>query len=389
MRDKTTQNLQTITRSPLQTLHSADLISRFENKILSVLKNYSKETIFLAAVSGGADSMAMLVSLRALSEQPDFNYKIVVFHVEHGIRPAEESRGDADFVRDFCERNGIDFRVKNIRQGKIASLARSKGIGIEAAARYFRHKALFKSAAALGKNTVILLAHTKDDLLETTLMRILRGAGPAGLAAMRENAEAEVYGGQCGINVKRICRPLLAAGRIDVIDYLNAKNIFWREDSSNADEKFLRNRIRRRLVPLLNESFPSWKTGAASLAETQSLAADFIVNEAQLRIIWETINLETLTPLSISTNEENFFLQPQIIREEALFIGINKFSCSRSQDKYQNSSIKRSVIRRFCAGELKSADLGSVRIKREKGEILITRMRKDFFECGVSRLIKA
>jgi len=328
--------------------------------------------------------MAMLASLCAVN----LKEKLFCMHIEHGIRPAEESRGDADFVRDFCKTNGVECIVKHIPPGKIAETAKRKGIGIEAAARYFRHRALSKAARRIARETscakvFILLAHTKDDLLETALMRVLRGAGPAGLAAMPQRRG-------------KIIRPLLAVTRADVIDYLKEKNTVWREDSTNSDIKFLRNRIRHQLVPLLNESFSSWKGGLAALAETQSLAAELISREAEQRIIWKknffTTNHTNHTNQCeqggkgfISAEEKNFFEQPQIIREEAVFQAINSLVPARKA--LQVKSIRRAVVRRFCESKVNAADLGPVRIKRENGAISISKMKKEYFERGFSRLM--
>jgi len=340
-------------------------IIQFEEKLVSVLNNYPKDSLLLAAVSGGADSMAMLAALCAVSPREC----LVCMHVEHGLRPAEESLGDAGFVRDFCSANNIEYRVKHFPPGKIAAFAQRKGIGIEAAARFYRHKALRKEARHLGKNVLILMAHTKDDLLETALMRVLRGSGPAGLAAIPEKRG-------------RILRPLLGAAREDVICYLKAKNLSWREDSTNIDEKFLRNRIRRQLIPLLNDAFPSWKTNLHALAQTQSLTAEFISNETNKHIKW--IEKES----SLLTNETIFFAQSQIIREEAVFIGINALCDSVPSCESPSKSIRRSVVRRFCEGSVNAADLGPVKIRREKGNITLSGVKKDFFECGISRLLK-
>jgi len=312
--------------------------------------------------------MAMLASLCAVN----LKEKLFCVHIEHGIRPAEESCGDADFVRDFCKTNGVECIVKHIPPGKIAETAKRKGIGIEAAARYFRHRALSKAARRIACETscakvFILLAHTKDDLLETALMRVLRGAGPAGLAAMPQRRG-------------KIIRPLLAVTRTDVIDYLKEKNIVWREDSTNSDTQFLRNRIRHQLVPLLNESFSSWKSGLAALAETQSLAAELISKEAEQRIIWEFSEKMFLT-----TDENNFFAQHQIIKEEAVFQAINSLVPARKA--LQVKSIRRTVVRRFCEGVVNAADLGPVRLKRENGAICISKTKKEYFERGFSHLV--
>jgi len=317
-------------------------------------------------------------------------------HIEHGLRPAEESQGDAEHVRFFCEANKIECIVKNIAPGKIASFAKRKGIGIEAAARSFRHRALSKEAKILQKHggeVFILLAHTKDDLLETALMRVLRGVGPAGLAAMPKRRG-------------KLLRPILNMSRADVIEYLESKHIAWREDSTNCDTQFLRNRIRRQLIPLLNESFPSWKKGVAEMAQTQSLAAEFIKKEAEERINWDKKIFTTNHTnkherrgkgFFIYTDEAIFFKQPQIIREESIFQAINLFSLSSSaffassaswrESLLSNKSIKRKVVRHFCEGKTNAADLGSVRVKREGGKIVLERRRREFFESGISRLI--
>jgi len=333
------------------------------------------DSVLLAAVSGGADSMAMLVSLCAIRSRE----ALFCLHVNHSLRPSE-SAADAEFVAAFCKEQGISCRAAVIPPGKIARFAKRKGTGIEAAARFFRRRAFFREAARLGENVLILTAHTRDDLLETALMRVLRGSGPAGLAAMP-------------VKKGRLLRPLLSVTRADAVEYLKAKNIPWREDSTNADEKLLRNRIRRRLIPLLDESFPSWKAALSGMAETQSFAASFLEDETQRRIKWGMGNGECpvlfSTPL-LSTGEENFFAQPLIIREEAVFQGIDRLLAGREgcAAKEGCAAVKRAVVRRFCAGNITAADLGPVRVRREGGKIVLNIKKKVYYESGFSLLIK-
>jgi len=333
--------------------------------------------------------MALLTALLALRDSGVIGKDaLFCLHVEHGIRPAEESKGDAEFVREFCKSNSIECKIENIPPGKAAALARKRGIGIEAAARFFRHRAFSKEASRLGEKTIILLAHTKDDLLETVLMRILRGAGSAGLSAMP-------------VKRGRLLRPLLKMTRVDVVEYLKTKNISWREDSTNADEKYLRNRIRRALIPLLNEAFPSWKSGVFNMAQTQSLTADFIVAEAIARVKWhdckksgergQEISHNALKDcadsdfsVSVFTEAPNFFAQEQIIREEAVFLAIDELL----KNKKNPRPVKRVVVRRFCAGIVNAADLGPVKISREGEKIILSRAQKEFFESGISRLLR-
>ncbi len=323
--------------------------------------------------------MALLSALLALRDGGVIGKDaLFCLHVEHGIRSVEESQGDAEFVRKFCESKGIECKIENIPPGKVAALARKKGIGIEAAARFFRHRAFSKEANRLGEKAIILLAHTKDDLLETALMRILRGSGSAGLSAMPEKRG-------------RLLRPLLKMTRVDVIEYLKAKNISWREDSTNADEKYLRNRIRRALVPLLNEAFPSWKSGVFNMAQTQSLTADFIAVEAAARVKWHEISHNGLKdcanskfPVSGFTEAKNFFAQDQIIREEAVFLAIDELLKNRKNPR----PVKRAVVRRFCAGAVNAAALGHIKISREGEKVLLSRVQKEYFEIGISRLLR-
>jgi len=349
----------------------SQVITQFENKVFANIKDYPSGIIFLAAVSGGADSMAMLTALCAVLEKD----QLFCIHINHNLRSAEETKNDGELVLNFCKEQGIKCCIETIPPGKITAFAKKKGTGIEAAARFFRRRAFFKEAARLGDNTFILTAHTKDDLLEQSLMRILRGAGPAGLAVMP-------------VRNKRLIRPLLSISRAEIINYLNNKNIPWREDSSNTDEKFLRNRIRRRLVPLLNESFPSWKTGLSAMAETQALAAEFIIEEAGRLIKWNKNKPQSFTEGGnsedfLSANAQDFFAQPLIIREESLFLAVDELLKGTKNSR----TVKRSSIRRFCAGA-KTADLGPVQVKQKDGNILLLHSKKDFFECGVSRLIK-
>jgi len=315
--------------------------------------------------------MAMLSALCALIP----SQRLFCLHVNHGLRSEEECRLDAELVSGFCEKHGINCRIEAIPRGKVASLARRKKTGIEAAARFFRRRTLLQEAKriardSLEKDVIILTAHTKDDMLETVLMRLLRGAGPAGLAAMP-------------VRRGKFLRPLLSMSRADVICYLKEKNVLWREDSSNTDEQFLRNKIRRNLVPLLDELFPDWKKGITGMAQTQSLAAEFFNRKARKQVKWEKETGD------IVTSEENFFVQSKIIREEALFQGIDTLCTSTSlRGKLPSHSIKRSVVRRFCDGFAKTSDLGPIQVKRGDGKVTLSGKKKEFSESGFSLLIK-
>jgi tRNA(Ile)-lysidine synthase len=135
-----------------------------------------------------------------------------------------------------------------------------------------------------------------------------------------------------------------------VESYLAGRGLSWREDASNSDMGFLRNRVRAKLVPLLEGEFPGWKRGLGALGETQSLAADFIAKEARNRLPWEWV--ETRRGRELRTG--GFFDEPRIIREEALFQGLNLF--------HPPSAPGRRNLRRFARGEIRDLDLGFCRI---------------------------
>ncbi|MDR0376546.1 MAG: tRNA lysidine(34) synthetase TilS, partial [Spirochaetaceae bacterium] len=193
-------------------------MNHFEKTVSGALGAWEKGTRFLAAVSGGADSTAMLAALTAFAGERGLVTRC--FHVEHGLRAAEESRGDAAGVRELCRKLGVPCKVAHIPPGKIAATAAKQGIGLEAAARFYRHALWDREARRIGAARV-LVAHTRDDVLETVLMRVLRGSGPAGLAAMeRDNG--------------RVLRPLISLNRSQVLEYLAGRGIPYRTDSTNA-----------------------------------------------------------------------------------------------------------------------------------------------------------
>ena len=340
----------------------------FENCLLAALPAAHGappcSALYLAAVSGGADSTAMLTALARLrSAEPltaaraAANFSLFCVHVNHGIRPPEEGAGDAQSVRALCAALNVPCRVVSFPPGKIAAFARKRGTGIEAAARVFRSRALHREAWRIGAD-YILTAHTRDDVLETLLMRVLRGSGPAGLAPM-----PPIRG--------RLLRPLLGASRQDVVAYLAERGISYRTDSTNADVRFLRNRIRLKLVPVLNEFFPSWRTSLAVLAETQALAAGFLAAETEKRLPWAS------SPGKLSLAAADFFAAPPLLREEAVFAGADALAASAPKAALTRNAAfcgscapvpKRAAVRRavadLAAEQTTASDLGPVRLCR-------------------------
>ena len=198
-----------------------------------------------AAVSGGADSVALLCLLLEL--RSELGIVLSVGHVNHKLR-GEESDEDERFVASLARQHGLelDIRVAPVDGSHIFEI-RS---GIEAAARELRH-GFFRQLAREGRATKIATAHTLDDQAETVLLRIFRGTGIRGLSAVHPRIVFEEQGRAFG----ELLRPLLGFRRSALRDFLRERGQSWREDSSNRDIAFLRNRVRHRLLPMIAEEF--------------------------------------------------------------------------------------------------------------------------------------
>ena len=189
---------------------------------------------YLIGLSGGADSVAL--TIMTAERIREGKIRAAAVHVNHGLRGAE-SEEDERFVRELCKELGISCHVYR---------ANLSGRSDEAAAREARF-ACFRQALREAGADGLLLAHNADDQAETFIMRLLRGAGADGLQCM---AEEQVTGGI------RILRPMLTLGRDEIREALRADGVNWREDSSNRDKAYLRNRIRLELIPQMEGIAP-------------------------------------------------------------------------------------------------------------------------------------
>ena len=193
----------------------------------------------LAAVSGGADSVALLSLLTELA--PSWKLALWAVHINHGLRGAE-SEEDARFVASLCERLGVQLIGERV---DLTDPARRRlRQSLQEYAREARYAAMQRVGQALGVDK-IALGHTADDQAETLLMWILRGSGTTGLAGIPANREP------------LFIRPLLDFSRADIVSYLRTQKLEVREDSSNAKLLYLRNRIRHELLPAMKRFNPA------------------------------------------------------------------------------------------------------------------------------------
>ena len=188
-----------------------------------------------AALSGGADSVALTLLLREIAPAGEFVLAGVV-HLNHRLRAA--AAADEHFCRELAA--GLSLPIE-VEHADVRGAAERERVSIEAAGHQARY-ALFERVAGAERDGRVATAHTRDDQAETYLMRLIRGAGPAGLAGIRP---------RCG----RVVRPLLQVSRRELRAYLAARGQTFREDETNRDPAVTRNRVRHELIPLLEARF--------------------------------------------------------------------------------------------------------------------------------------
>jgi tRNA(Ile)-lysidine synthase len=264
----------------------------------------------VAGLSGGIDSVVMLdVLLRA---QTRLRFELAALHVNHQINPAAASW--ARFCRGYCRQLGVPLTVVKVTVPRVASL--------EAAARTARYAAF----AALPAD-FIALAHHLDDQAETMLLQLLRGAGVKGLSAMpilriedrglRIEENSKPYSRlklnpQSSILNPAILRPLLDISRADIETYARIRKLAWVDDDSNADIEFDRNFLRHRLLPVIAERYPAYRTTLARSSRNFAGAAELLDDLARIdtQIGPHGLKLAALRPLTPARarNAVRFFL---------------------------------------------------------------------------------
>ena len=257
-------------------------------------KQYPITRRYLIGVSGGADSVVLLRLLHALGYR-----KLVVAHLDHGLR-GRASTADATFVRKLAEQ--LDYPAVIARE-KVAKLAQANKQSIETAARIARY-AFFAQTAREHRFAHLFLAHHADDQVESVLMSLFRGAGSNGLGGMREASTQT-------IDKKRleIYRPLLGIWRSEILEQATKEKWSFREDASNDDRIFLRNRVRHDLVPQLEDTFQrDVRTAVTRLAQQSSAESDYLDSLVQTDAEQATLSVPKLRQQPIALQRRLLFL---------------------------------------------------------------------------------
>lgn len=296
------------------------MLNNVETKTAIFLKQYNllpDGAKVLLAVSGGADSVALLQILIALKHAGRINSNFHIAHVNHQLR-GEKSLEDEECVRTLAEQHNLPVAIEHI---DVKKYAKENKLSIETAARFLR---LGKLATIAQKNNCccVATAHQKNDNAETIIHRLLRGTGFKGLAGIRPKAV---------INSTTFIRPLLCLSRKELEEYLVSQDIKWQIDHTNLDCRFTRNRIRYRLLPILQ------KQSTDNIIESLFVLAQhcFALSEkieSQTMAVWKECVIEQSEHcILIDTSKFNDYLS--LLRVEVLQnalqqcgIGLQKFT---------------------------------------------------------------
>jgi tRNA(Ile)-lysidine synthase len=329
----------------------------------------------LLAVSGGLDSRVMLDLFCRLREQWQKQLQLAVAHVNHQIR-GHEADADEAFVKTLAETAGLPFFSQRV---DAPAFAQTHKLSLETAARELRYQALEEFRKSWQARAIVT-AHTLDDQAETILDHLLRGSGLAGLAAMAAqtdiqlgshhkkfviapspprilkteerrsgvlSSEAEPLKGQLqtGRRRTRVLRPLLPFTRQQIEEYARSHALSWREDHTNVDPKFRRNRIRHELMPLLKFRFnPQIARSLERLAMISGAADDYFHAEAEARLA-EVIK-ET-QPDKIILDIDEFWKYFPIIRLYVIRAAVQKLAGERVEPTFSETARILALTQRF------------------------------------------
>ncbi len=312
------------------------------NRLQKFIKKHNLVTSgdkILVAVSGGVDSVTLLYLLKKTG------YDVSAAHFNFRLR-GDESDDDEKFVREYCNKIGVKLYLKKF---DTKAYAQKERLSIQEAARELRYDFFYKIAGEEGF-TKIAVAHHADDDLETFFINLFRGSGIKGLK---------------GMPVKRgiVIRPLLFASRDEILDYANKEGLKWREDSSNASDKYLRNKIRHWLLPVMKEIQEQGKGVFDSLnhLKSDSLLFEYFLEKERGKFI--KCN-KGICHINLKDVEEAYPLEDMLYRLLENF-GFNRNDTDDIVEVYRTGKTGS----RFFSGDYEVLfDRGELLIKEKSGE---------------------
>ena len=274
---------------------SDDTLAVRVERTIQTQRLFARHARVVVGVSGGADSVGLLHLLCELRAR--WSLTLHVAHLDHGLRA--DSAEDAAFVQALGVSQGIPTTIE---RRDVAARCTAEGWSLEDGARRMRYQ-FFLEVSRRHAATHIALAHTADDQAETVLMRILRGSGLLGLGAIPMTRP---------LDEMWIVRPLLEVWRREVVDYLQVQGAAYRDDASNRDPRFVRNRIRHELLPLLEERYnPNVKGALTQLAAQSQTDYAYLQRAAQRQ--WKR-TAKVGPPSQVTIAIATFLRQPKALQ---------------------------------------------------------------------------
>lgn len=222
-------------------------------KLAAALDELASTRKFLIGLSGGLDSVVLLHAMKALRDQSGADFQLRALHINHQLQ--DQAQSWEQHCSSLCKKLGVQFT------GIKVEIAASSGL--ENAAREARYR---EFEAALLQDEELLLAHHRDDQMETLLLRLIRGSGSRGLSGIPRSRE---------LGLSSLLRPLLDIDSEELQSYAESEQLIWVEDHSNKDQRFDRNYCRHSLLPLIEERWPgyreSWSKSAVLSSESEAL----------------------------------------------------------------------------------------------------------------------
>ncbi|HEX3600963.1 MAG TPA: tRNA lysidine(34) synthetase TilS [Lacipirellulaceae bacterium] len=327
-----------------------------------------RDTNVVLAVSGGADSVSLLRAMAALKKSHGGRGSLFVAHLDHAMR-GQDSITDAAWVEALCGRLEVPIEVGD---ADVPQLAAAQGDGWEAAARKARYDFLRKTAERLGARFVAT-GHTANDQVETVLHRILRGTGLAGVAGIPRSRQLS----EC----VTVVRPLLSVHRRDVLSYLEQIGQDYRDDVTNCDQRYTRNRLRHGLLPILREQFnPEVDTALLRLAQ-QADEAQQALEHIAAELVQSCVAVEFGSERAGARHEsrrasrvriecESLKTQPEIIVREVFKAAWRQAGWSEQAMGFREWQLLASLARSTDAES--DANLpANVRVRREGHQIML------------------
>ncbi|MBQ9495074.1 MAG: tRNA lysidine(34) synthetase TilS [Treponema sp.] len=327
------------------------------------------------AVSGGADSVALFVALAHILKTLPAALHVIT--INHNMRSEKESLGDVQHVQqlctDFAARGfSVDCTCVTFERGAVAQCAEQRGGGKEEAARFLRYKA-FEDFAAQKNLFKLCLAHTKNDNVETVLMRFLHGGSALGIKKTR------------GI----FARPLLNVTRAEIERFLNAQHISWRTDSTNDDISYERNKMRRVVIPFLNTAVPEWQS-AVLLRAQKTAEDDDALSEIAAHISWRADESKKMLCLE----RVSFCAQKRAVQMRLLYRAFNEVAQNavasrvpyRFVERICNAARSSSVFKESVAGVCVELDERTVCVKKAEASTLGG--EQNVADCGFFAIVE-